>query len=125
MAIVLRHATPDTLDTPDTPDTLDTLDSKDAPDTKEGVRCSLCGCDSVNLDYWDDPDGEASMQLGQCPRCDHRWTSPLAVLQPPALLSSPASSPAFYPAFYESSVSSESPPSSEFSGGCPGLPAAA
>ena len=94
MAIVLRQVTSDAPQV------------AEAPEAQKGVRCSLCGCASVNLDYWDDPDGEASMQLGQCPRCDHRWTTPLAVQQRP--LPSP--------------VSPELPGSSE---SCPGLPAAA
>ena len=79
------------------------------------VRCSLCGCASVNLDYWEDPDGEASLELGQCPRCDHRWTRPLGVLQPPATSPSSVS-----PVFSESSAVA-----SESSEPCPGLPAAA
>jgi uncharacterized paraquat-inducible protein A len=39
--------------------------------------CNLCGCANPRLDYWDDPDAEASLQLAECPRCGHRWTRSL------------------------------------------------
>jgi hypothetical protein len=33
--------------------------------------CGICGCESVRLDYFD---GEVPLELGECPRCSHRWT---------------------------------------------------
>ena len=44
--------------------------------------CGICGCDEVDVDYVEDfsapRQGAAfALELGECPRCDHRWTRPL------------------------------------------------
>ncbi len=49
--------------------------------------CGICGCDDVDVDYVEDfwvqdfsspREGVAfALELGECPRCDHRWTRPL------------------------------------------------
>ncbi len=44
--------------------------------------CGVCGCDHVDVDYVEDSfpprEGTASaLELGECPRCEHRWTRPL------------------------------------------------
>ena len=54
--------------------------------------CGICGCDDVDVDYlegiwvegfWVEDvssprEGVAfALELGECPRCDHRWTRPL------------------------------------------------
>jgi hypothetical protein len=36
--------------------------------------CGVCGCVEVELDYFD---GDVPLELGECPRCCHRWTRPL------------------------------------------------
>jgi len=44
-------------------------------------RCRVCGCHEVVLDYAaaapTAPVPIYALELGQCPRCDHRWTRPL------------------------------------------------
>ena len=37
----------------------------------ERPSCSICGCEGVRLDYFD---GDVPLELGECPRCSHRWT---------------------------------------------------
>ena len=43
--------------------------------------CGVCGCSDVDLDYVDAGQGAElyALELGECPRCDHRWTRPLRV----------------------------------------------
>ncbi len=36
------------------------------------TRCRVCGCDEVRTD---DVLDQGWLQLAECPRCDHRWTS--------------------------------------------------
>ncbi len=36
------------------------------------TRCRVCGCDEVCTD---DVLDQGWLQLAECPRCDHRWTS--------------------------------------------------
>jgi hypothetical protein len=37
----------------------------------ERPTCGICGCEGVRLDYFD---GDVPLELGECPRCSHRWT---------------------------------------------------
>ena len=42
--------------------------------------CGVCGCDEVDVDYVESAFTERAMlELGECPRCEHRWTRPLRV----------------------------------------------
>jgi hypothetical protein len=34
--------------------------------------CRVCGCSDVHLDQVQD--GSSRLELGECPRCSHRWT---------------------------------------------------
>lgn len=36
--------------------------------------CTICGCTNIRLDYFD---GDVPLELGECPRCSHRWTTSL------------------------------------------------
>jgi hypothetical protein len=52
------------------------------PTHHELPSCGICGCDDVDVDYVEDSfllrEGTAyALELGECPRCDHRWTRPL------------------------------------------------
>lgn len=42
------------------------------------LRCRVCGCDPVTSDVVERGAGVAALLLAECPRCDHRWTAPLA-----------------------------------------------
>ena len=105
----------------------------DAPDS---ARCGICGCAGVRLDHWDDPvgvgvgdadadrAGDASLELGECPRCDHRWTRSLAHSpQTRGVSSGERVAPAL--AVDAASAPSGSSASSAPSEGCPRLPVAA
>ncbi len=43
--------------------------------------CAICGCDDVILDYVSEevagPERAFALALGECPRCEHRWTRSL------------------------------------------------
>lgn len=39
------------------------------------LTCAVCGCTQVHLDQVQD--GAMRLELGECPRCDHRWTRSL------------------------------------------------
>lgn len=45
--------------------------------------CGICGCDEVDVDYVENwvegfsHDAAFALELGECPRCKHRWTRPL------------------------------------------------
>jgi len=46
--------------------------------------CGVCGCDDVDVDYVEDAyvadavrGGTYALELGECTRCNHRWTRPL------------------------------------------------
>jgi hypothetical protein len=43
--------------------------------------CGVCGCKDVDVDYVEDATQRAAyaLELGECPRCDHRWTRPLRI----------------------------------------------
>ena len=45
----------------------------------EGVECAVCGCSDVEVDFVEDlGTGVApALELGECPRCEHRWTRPV------------------------------------------------
>ena len=50
------------------------------PTHRAPSSCGICGCDDVDIDYVEDffaPGEGAAFALGECPRCDHRWTRPL------------------------------------------------
>ena len=40
-------------------------------------ECGICGCKDVRVDYFD---GDVPLELGECPRCSHRWTQ--SMLEP-------------------------------------------
>lgn len=44
------------------------------------AACRVCGFDEVRVDQVQD--GAARLELGECPRCEDRWTRPLAGLAP-------------------------------------------
>jgi hypothetical protein len=33
--------------------------------------CVICGARDIRVDYFD---GDIPLELGECPRCSHRWT---------------------------------------------------
>lgn len=44
------------------------------------LSCHVCGCNDVQLDRVHD--GRAEIQLGECTRCEARWTRPVEALAP-------------------------------------------
>lgn len=43
------------------------------------VGCPVCGCQQLYLDEvgpGNSPSGQAGLLLGECQRCDYRWTLP-------------------------------------------------
>lgn len=45
--------------------------------------CAVCGCDDVDVDYVRDEGTHQraayALELGECLRCEHRWTRPLSL----------------------------------------------
>ena len=55
--------------------------------TRTLARCLVCGSSEVRTDEVVD---RGLVFLAECPRCEHRWTSPTPVEAPPAVERLPA-----------------------------------
>ena len=44
-----------------------------------GAGCAVCGSQDVDVDQV--VDGASRLELGECPRCEHRWTRPLRAVR--------------------------------------------